>query len=145
MPLWYYQCFGVQVARGTHHQKWSNDPVEQDTEAYLDPQLLRPESLVQGLVFDFTQDWVHHDKQADCCIQNRMSADESLQKCRIYCVPIGIDTPTNLPFCSAGPVLGTKFPRRIPIIIASRIHSASKRSSQPKALKAEDCSFSGTG
>ena len=55
--------------RSNHHQKRGNDPVEQDTEAYLDPKLLRSESLVQGLVLDFAQNWVHHNKQADCCLQ----------------------------------------------------------------------------
>jgi hypothetical protein len=57
-------------------------------------------------------------------------------------LPIGIDTPTNLPFCNAGPVLGTKLPSRTPMIMARRIQSASRRSSQPRALKADDCSLS---
>lgn len=52
--------------------------------------------------------------------------------------PIGIDTPTNFPFCSAGPVLGTKFPNKIPTTIARNIHTARKRSSKPRFLKA-DC------
>lgn len=55
-----------------------------------------------------------------------------------------MDTPTNLPFSSAGPVLGTKLPSRMPITMASRIQSASKRSSQPRALKADDGSLSET-
>lgn len=52
-------------------------------------------------------------------------------------IPIGTDTPTNLPLCRAGPVEGTKFPRMMPSAIASRIQRARKRSSQPSALKAE--------
>lgn len=52
-------------------------------------------------------------------------------------IPIGTDTPTNFPFCSAGPVLGTKLPRMMPIAIAKRIHTARKRSSHPKLLNAE--------
>lgn len=50
---------------------------------------------------------------------------------------IGMDTPTNLPFWSAGPVSSTKFPRRIPMIMARRIHTARKRSSHPRPLITE--------
>ena len=50
---------------------------------------------------------------------------------------IGIDTPTNLPFCSVGPVEGTKLPRMTPIAMARKIQRARKRSSQPSALNAE--------
>jgi len=81
-------------------------------------------------------------------------------------MPMGIDTPTNFPFCNAGPVLGTKFPSIIPnpnqytlflhvlrlqalkqeikspiylpIAIAKKIHRAKNRSNQPKDLKADD-------
>lgn len=77
--------------------------------------------------------------------KHAMSAGERAKKWRTCYVPIGMDTPTNLPFWSAGPVLGTKLPSRMPIIIASRIQSASKRSNQPKALKADDGSFSRAG
>jgi hypothetical protein len=52
-------------------------------------------------------------------------------------LPIGTETPTNFPRCNADPVLGTKLPSRIPMMMASRIHRARSRSSQPRALKAE--------
>ena len=54
--------------------------------------------------------------------------------------PIGTETPTNLPFCNAGPVLGTKFPSMMPIAIANSIQRARNRSSQPKLLNAETLS-----
>jgi hypothetical protein len=50
---------------------------------------------------------------------------------------MGIETPTNFPFCKAGPVLGTKLPNIIPMAIAKKIHRARKRSNQPRLLKAE--------
>ncbi len=49
---------------------------------------------------------------------------------------MGTKTPTNLPFCKAGPVFGTKFPSMMPIAI----HSARKRSSHPRPLNAETLS-----
>ena len=65
---------------------------------------------------------------------------------------IGTETPTNFPFCSAGPVLGTKLPRMMPMAIARKIQSARKRSSKPRDLKAETlvvewspACFSGSG
>ena len=50
---------------------------------------------------------------------------------------MGIETPTNFPFCSAGPVLGTKFPRMMPITMARKIHRARNRSRRPRLLKVE--------
>ena len=52
-------------------------------------------------------------------------------------IAIGIETPTNFPFCKEGPVFGTKLPSMIPIAIAKKIHSARKRSSQPRLLNAD--------
>lgn len=52
-------------------------------------------------------------------------------------VPIGTETPTNLPFSRVGPVSGTKLPRMIPTAMARKIHRARKRSSQPRDLKAD--------
>jgi len=49
---------------------------------------------------------------------------------------MGTETPTNFPFCSAGPVLGTKFPSKIPMAMERKIHNARKRSSQPSPLNA---------
>ena len=51
---------------------------------------------------------------------------------------MGIDTPTNVPRCSAGPIFGTKLPSRTPMIIARRIHSARNLSSHPRPLKADE-------
>ena len=58
-------------------------------------------------------------------------------KAHLRLAPIGTDTPTNFPFCKAGPVEGTKLLRRMPISIAKKIHAARKRSSQPRPLKAD--------
>ncbi len=52
-------------------------------------------------------------------------------------LPMGTETPTNFPFCSAGPVLVTKFPRIIPIAIAKNIQNARNRSRRPRLLNAE--------
>ena len=49
----------------------------------------------------------------------------------------GTETPTNFPFWRAGPVEGTKLPRRIPISIARKIQRARRRSRRPRDLKAE--------
>lgn len=51
--------------------------------------------------------------------------------------PIGIETPTNFPFCSASFVFGTKFPKMIPTVMARNIQTARKRSRNPKFLKAD--------
>src|SRR5436190_18242497 len=45
-------------------------------------------------------------------------------------IPIGTLTPTNCPFCNVGPVLGTKAPSKMPIVIASIIHMTRNRSSK---------------
>ena len=50
---------------------------------------------------------------------------------------MGMDTPTNFPFWRAGPVVGTKLPRRMPIAMARKIHRARKRSRRPREEKAE--------
>ena len=52
-------------------------------------------------------------------------------------IPIGTDTPTNLPRCSAGPAFGTKFPKMIPTTMAKNIHSARNRSRMPSPLNAD--------
>jgi hypothetical protein len=51
--------------------------------------------------------------------------------------PIGIDTPTNVPFCNAGPTLSTKLPSMIPMAMARKIQTARKRSRRPRLLKAD--------
>ena len=50
---------------------------------------------------------------------------------------MGTETPTNFPFCSAGPVLGTKLPKIIPMAIERNIHNAKYRSSHPRPLNME--------
>lgn len=50
---------------------------------------------------------------------------------------MGTETPTNLPFWSAGPVFGTKLPRRMPMVMARKIQRARKRSRRPREWKAE--------
>lgn len=63
--------------------------------------------------------------------------DSVAQVFDVLCLPIGIETPTNSPLCNAGPTLSTKLPSKMPITIARRIQRASRRSSQPKLLKAD--------
>lgn len=50
---------------------------------------------------------------------------------------IGIETPAIPPFCSAGPVEGSKYPKIIPMAIASKIHTARNLSRNPSCLKAD--------
>jgi hypothetical protein len=50
---------------------------------------------------------------------------------------MGMETPTNFPFCSAGPVSSTKLPSRTPMIMARMIQTARNRSSMPRDLNAE--------
>lgn len=59
------------------------------------------------------------------------------------CVPMGTETPTNFPLCRAGPVLGTKLPRMIPIAMARKIHIAKNRSRIPR-LENMDSFFCGS-
>lgn len=61
----------------------------------------------------------------------------SQQDSNIHNIPIGTETPTNLPFCKEGPVFGAKFPNMMPTAMARKIHIARKRSSHPKLLKME--------
>lgn len=49
-------------------------------------------------------------------------------------VPIGTLTPTNVPFCSAGPTEGTVFPRTMPTAMAMTIHSTRNRSRNERPL-----------
>jgi len=69
--------------------------------------------------------------------QTEIISSESSQRIGPCCSPMGTDTPTNFPFCKAGPVFGTKFPKIMPMAIANKIQSAKNRSSRPKLLKAD--------
>ncbi|KAJ8603971.1 hypothetical protein MRB53_041990 [Persea americana] len=153
-------------AGSTYHEQRGDDPVHHQAEPQLYPQLLGAECQMQRLVLHLAEDRVHHDEEADGykasargLVYVATDSNPSMTACRYICaslctlfvpfpqgstrhhsnIPIGIDTPTNFPLCSAGPVLGTKFPSKIPIIIASRIHNASRRSSQLSCLMAETC------
>lgn len=50
---------------------------------------------------------------------------------------IGMETPAIPPFCSAGPVEGSKYPRIIPMAMARKIHTARNLSRNPSCLKTE--------
>lgn len=54
----------------TYHEKRSYDPVEEYTEAELDPQLLLLEGEMQRFKLHLTKDGVHHDEQANGCKSN---------------------------------------------------------------------------
>lgn len=49
----------------TDHEERRHDPVHDDAEPDLDPQSSMSECVVQRLVLDLTQDWIHHDQQAN--------------------------------------------------------------------------------
>lgn len=50
-------------------------------------------------------------------------------------VPMGRLTPTNWPFCNAGPVEGTRFPKMMPMAMASMIHITRNRSRNDRPLR----------
>jgi len=50
---------------------------------------------------------------------------------------MGIETPTNFPFCNADAVLGTKFPSKMPMSMARNIQTARNRSKSPRPLNAD--------
>lgn len=100
---------------------------------------------MQRLVLHLAKDRVHHDEQPNGWRNTTIVSVSSIIciACGLCHIPIGIETPTNLPFFNDGPVLGTKFPSRMPTIIASKIQRARKRSSNPRLLKAETFSARG--
>lgn len=119
-----------------YHKKWGNDPINNNTERNLNPHLTGLEDLMQTLKAHFAENGIHHYKQANS--YESVLADGNRQ-CRevVEPLPIGTETPTNFPLCNAGPVLGTKFPKIIPIAMARKIHTARNRSKRPRFLKAE--------
>jgi hypothetical protein len=123
----------------THHEEGCDDPVDDNTERNLNPNLSGLKRLVQGLVSHFAQYRVHHDQQS-----NRLQIESARlrKKClkEVIHVPMGIETPTKEPFLKSRSVLGTKLPRIIPTAIARKIHTARKRSKMPKFLNT-DCGF----
>ena len=88
-----------------YHEEWGDDPVHYDTEAQLYPHLTVCKDSVECFVLDFAEDGVYHYKKTDGC--SRRYQHHGLPKLMKGCLPIGMDTPTNLPLCSAGPTLGT--------------------------------------
>ena len=70
-------------------------------------------------------------------LRENLSGREFCESTPTNHLPMGTETPTNLPFCSAGPVLGTKTPSKMPTIMARRIQTARNRSRMPSALNAE--------
>jgi hypothetical protein len=60
-------------------------------------------------------------------------------------VPIGILTPTNSPFCNAGPADSTVFPMAMPTPIATRIHSTRNRSRNDSPFNGGRSLFSSQG
>ena len=128
----------------TYHQEGRDQPVHHHAKHNLFPNLARSKGPMQRLILDLAQDRIHHDQQADryCLVSRSVFFANHPQ---LNHLPIGTDTPTNFPFCNASPVLGTKFPRMIPIAIASKIHKARKRSSQPSPLNADVFPATGPG
>lgn len=49
----------------TDHKQGGNNPINYDTERQLDPDFTVRKDVVQCLVFDFAQDRIHHDEEAD--------------------------------------------------------------------------------
>lgn len=58
-----------------------------------------------------------------------------------YHIPIGTLTPTNSPFCNAGPTPSTVLPMAIPIPMARMIQTTRKRSRNDKALSGGSSPF----
>jgi hypothetical protein len=124
---------------GAYHEERSNDPVDDDTEGYLPPDLGFLEHQVQSLEADLTHDGIHHDQQPNSYSHQHRTNPRKEERD----VPMGTDTPTNVSFCKAGPVLGTNSPSMMPMAMARKIHTARKRSSQPRLLYAEVLLVSG--
>ena len=79
---------------------------------------------MQCFVADFTQDRVHHDEETDGWY---MKSEQRHKLNQLKDLPIGTLTPTNSPFCSAGPADSTVLPMVMPTPIAVRIHSTRNR------------------
>ena len=56
--------------------------------------------------------------------------------------PMGMLTPTNSPFCRAGPVEGTRLPSKMPIAMARMIHSTKNLSRRDRPFKGGTASAS---
>ena len=48
-----------------YHEKWGNDPVDEQAERELSPEGLLTNNMMEDLVADFTQDGIHHDEKSD--------------------------------------------------------------------------------
>lgn len=128
----------------SYHQERRNNPIHEYTEPNLDPDFPLSEDMMQRFKSNLAKNGVHHHKQSNCYRKSKATESVSLFSCarattRMGYSPIGIDTSTNFPFCSAGPVCSTKLPRIIPIAIARKIQRAKNMSSQPRPLRAELC------
>lgn len=49
----------------TYHEKRSDKPIDDNAEPNLNPNSSFTENVVQGFVFDFAKNWVHHDEESD--------------------------------------------------------------------------------
>jgi len=48
-----------------YHKKRSNDPIEHNAEANLNPELARPERAMQRFVLHLAENGIHHDKKTN--------------------------------------------------------------------------------
>ena len=81
---------------------------------------------MQRFEADLAQDRIHHNQQTG------RFAGSALFVALDQVHTTGTDTPTNFPFCSAGPVLGTKFPNTMPMVMTSKIYIAKYWSRKPR-------------
>lgn len=86
---------------------------------------------MQRLVANFAQERIHHDEKAN----GWAHVSGCGRRLMTWNKPIGMLTPTNFPFCSAGPVEGTKFPSNMPMVIARIIHSTKNLSRKDRPLR----------
>ncbi len=87
---------------------------------------------MESLEADFAENRVHHDQKSDGWFRYQRLMTVSRDEIDI---PIGRLTPTNCPFCNAGPVEGTRFPNIMPMAMASRIHITRNRSRNDRPFR----------
>jgi hypothetical protein len=61
-----------------YHDKWCDDPVDDNAEPQLNPHLSRLEHFMQLLVLHLAENRVHHNQQANCWEKAQVSKFSSV-------------------------------------------------------------------